>query len=250
MHTQRVLVWDLPTRAFHWMLALAFAGAYITGESKGWLVVHSLFGYTLLGLIAFRLLWGFAGTRYARFASFAYAPKQVADYLRSLATPAPRHFLGHNPAGSWAIFALLALAALAGATGWLALLRIGDKALEELHEGISNAMLAVVLLHVAGVIVSSYLHRENLARAMVDGYKAGAPDEGLRGSVWIVGVALIAAVAAFWAAALRGDLPSLTQPALERQQQRLRHRSDAVRPAATPVPAMQTAGTRSPPAPR
>lgn len=248
---QPILVWDLPTRAFHWLLVLAFAGAYVTGDSKPWLVVHSIAGYTVLGLVAFRLLWGAAGTRYARFASFACGPHEVAAYLASLLGPNPRHFVGHNPAGAWAIFALLALAALAGATGWLTLFRYGGKALEKLHEGAAQVMLAVVAVHVAGVLVSSFLHRENLVRAMLDGYKSGAPGEGLRGSVWIVGVALIAAVAAFWVAALRGNLPSVTQPALERQQQqRQRHRGEFLSPPATAAPAAQSAGPRSPPAPR
>ena len=169
----KILVWDLPTRTFHWLLALSFAGAWITADSERWRDAHVLLGYTVLGLIAFRLLWGLVGTRYARFASFTLAPRAVLDYLKSLATFEPRHYLGHNPAGSWAILALLALLATTAATGWAVYAQIGPEWLEELHEGAANAAAALVLVHIAAVFASSLLHRENLVGAMVSGYKPG-----------------------------------------------------------------------------
>lgn len=169
----KILVWDLPTRAFHWLLALSFAGAWITADSERWRDMHVLLGYTVLGLIAFRLLWGLVGTRYARFASFTLAPRAVFDYLKSLATLKPRHYPGHNPAGSWAILALLALLATTAATGWAAYAESGPEWLEELHEGAANAALALVLVHIAAVFASSLLHRENLVGAMLSGYKSG-----------------------------------------------------------------------------
>jgi len=214
----RILVWDLPTRVFHWLLAASFFGAYLSSDD-GWLVLHVVLGYTVLGLIAFRLAWGIAGTRYARFASFAFGPRRVLAYLRSLAVLRPERHVGHNPAGSWAIWALLALGLASAASGWLAL-QAHWHWLKELHEGLSNAMLAVVVLHVAGVVASSLLHRENLARAMVDGTKEGKPEEGLRGSVWVVGILLAALVAGFWTAAWRGDLSAVTRAAAEREHQR------------------------------
>ena len=213
-----ILVWDLPTRAFHWLLALCFALAYVTGEADAWLLVHALLGYTALGLVAFRLVWGVIGTRYARFASFAVGPKPALGYLALALTGRARRYLGHNPAGSWAIYALLALAALSGATGWLALQDLGGEWLEELHEAMASAMLAVVLLHVAGAIVSSWLHGENLLRAMLDGMKHGHAQDGARGPLRPVAAALLIAVAAFWVAALRGDLPGLTGPVAEYAQ--------------------------------
>lgn len=79
----KILVWDLPTRAFHWLFALSFIAAYLSSEDD-WLTFHVTFGYTVLGLVAFRLLWGFAGTRYARFSSFGYAPARALAYLRAL----------------------------------------------------------------------------------------------------------------------------------------------------------------------
>lgn len=193
------LVWDFPTRAFHWLLALSFTVAFVTADSERWRDVHVTFGYTVAGLIAFRLLWGLVGTRYARFASFAFGPRAVLAYVKSLFTREPRHFVGHNPAGSWVIYLLLALGLLAAATGYATYVELGgEDAFEDLHEGLANAMLGLVFVHIAGVAVSSLLHRENLARAMVSGRKKAAAGEGIRRAHWLIGVALISGVVAFW----------------------------------------------------
>lgn len=215
----RVLVWDLPTRVFHWLLAAAFLMAWITGEAHGWMVAHVVLGYTMLGLIAFRLLWGLIGTRYARFRSFAFGPRAVAAYLGSLLTARPTHYLGHNPAGSWAIYGLLGASLLAGASGWLALQWPDGGWLEEVHEAFSSVLLALVLVHVAGVVLASLRHRENLVRAMVDGRKRGTPSKAAQGALAPVAIVLVIAVIAFWVTAMRGDLPALTQAAATRAQQ-------------------------------
>lgn len=197
--SQRILVWDVPTRVFHWLLALSFAGAFLTAESERYRDVHVLLGYTLLGLIAFRLLWGFFGTRYAQFRSFLYKPREVLAYLLSLAKGKPAHFVGHNPVGSVAIWLLLALGISSGLTGVMLFQDIGGETVEELHELVSNSMLVVVLIHISGVVVSSVLHRENLVRSMVTGFKSAKPDEGIRRSYAWLGVIMLAAVLAFWA---------------------------------------------------
>jgi cytochrome b len=194
----RILVWDLPTRAFHWLMALSFAGAYVTAESEKWRDIHVMLGYTLLGLIAFRLVWGLVGTRYARFASFLYGPRAVVAYLKSLLSVEPQHYLGHNPAGSWAIWLILLLGVATGVSGYAVYGDIGGELFEELHEGVSNAMLAVVLVHIAGVIFSSILHGENLARSMVTGYKIGPAVEGIRRGHWLLGLGVVATVIACW----------------------------------------------------
>ncbi|MDA8109362.1 MAG: cytochrome b/b6 domain-containing protein [Betaproteobacteria bacterium] len=198
MERSKILVWDLPTRIAHWLLAASFIGAFATGDSERLRDVHVVLGYTMLGLVAFRLVWGFAGSRYARFGSFAFGPRAVLEYLKSLFTRAPRHYVGHNPAGSWAIYALLALSVLAGATGYATYSNLGGDWMEELHGGLANALLAVVIIHVLGVIASSILHRENLVRAMLSGYKSGDPADGIRGRRLLAGTALALGVAAFW----------------------------------------------------
>src|SRR5690349_14470667 len=113
----RILVWDLPLRLFHWLLAASFAGAFVTAESERWRDIHAMLGYTVVVLVALRIAWGFVGTRHARFASFAYSPSRVVSYLRSLASGEPDHYAGHNPAGSWVIYGLLVSAIAVGATG-------------------------------------------------------------------------------------------------------------------------------------
>jgi len=166
-----VKVWDILVRLFHWSFAACFAGAWLTAESERWRDVHVALGYTMLGLVAFRLLWGFVGPRHARFSSFVRGPAAIASYLRSLLTPHPEHHLGHNPAGAVAIVLLLGLALLAGTSGWAVYNDLGGEWLEESHEFLAGAMLAVVGVHLAGVAVASWLHRENLVASMLTGRK-------------------------------------------------------------------------------
>jgi cytochrome b len=197
--TRRILVWDLPVRVFHWLLATAFVLAYVLAESERWRLVHVTLGYTVLALVAFRLIWGFAGTRYARFCAFAYGPGAVAGYLRRLVRREPAEYVGHNPAGSWAIYGMLALALATGLTGWLHYNEVGGELFEEVHEVVANAWLVLVLIHVAGVIASSLAHRENLPSAMVTGRKDSATGEPAEGARAMVAVLLLAAVGAIWA---------------------------------------------------
>lgn len=196
--SQRIMVWDVPTRVFHWLLVLSFAGAFLTSESERYRDIHVALGYILLGLIAFRLLWGFFGTRYAQFRSFLFKPGEVVAYLKSLFKGKPAHYVGHNPAGSVAIWLLLALGIVSGATGMMLFQDVGGEAVEELHEFASYAMLAVVGLHVAGVAVSSVMHRENLVRSMVTGYKSAEPGAGIRRSHAWLGAIILSVVVAFW----------------------------------------------------
>lgn len=195
---ERVLVWDLPVRAFHWLLASSFAVAWLLSDSERTRDIHVMLGYTVLGLIAFRVVWGFAGTRYARFRSFLYRPREALAYVGGLLRGNARHYAGHNPAGSFAIWAILGLAVLTAGAGWATFYEIGGDAFEELHELFANAWLIVVFMHVAGVIVSSLLHRENLARAMLNGYKQAEPGEGIRRGATVIGALVVAAVVGFW----------------------------------------------------
>jgi cytochrome b len=171
MQTETVRVWDLPTRLFHWSLATSFAVAFITSESEKLRDIHVLAGYSLAGLIAFRILWGFVGGSHSRFADFLPTPAKVIGYLKSLLAGTPQHYVGHNPAGAVAIFLLLACGIAAAASGWMTYEEIGGHFMEEVHEAAANGMMAVVAIHIAGVIVSSWLHDENLVKAMITGWK-------------------------------------------------------------------------------
>jgi cytochrome b len=193
-----MLVWDVPTRVFHWLLVVSFAGAFLTAESERYRDIHVVLGYTLLGLIIFRLVWGLIGTRYALFRSFWYKPSEIKAYVVSLFKSKPKHYVGHNPAGSVAVFALLALGIASGVSGIVVFEDVGGDMLEEVHDLVSYGMLAVVVLHVAGVLISSVLHRENLVRAMITGFKSVQPNQAIsRTHVWL-GVIMLVAVVTFW----------------------------------------------------
>lgn len=194
----RVLVWDAPVRVFHWLMVLSFAGAYLTAESERWRLVHVSLGYTMAGLIVWRLLWGLVGTRYARFASFVRSPATVWRYLMAMLRGAPEHHIGHNPAGAVAIVLLLLLGAMCVGSGWAVYNDVGGKLVEELHEGVAGFMLALVGFHVAGALVTSWLHRENLVRAMFTGIKLACPDQGIAKAWNGLAALLLAAALGFW----------------------------------------------------
>ncbi|MBI1889479.1 MAG: cytochrome b/b6 domain-containing protein [Burkholderiales bacterium] len=196
--TRKILVWDAPVRVFHWLMVLSFAGAYLTAESERWRLVHVTLGYTMAGLVVFRILWGLTGTRYARFANFVRGPKAVAAYLRTLLHGKAEHHAGHNPAGALAIVALLGLTIVVGMSGWATFNDMAGHWLEEVHESAANIMLAVVGVHVAGVAVSSWLHRENLVRAMFTGKKSGVPKDGIRSTWRSVAAVVLVSVLGFW----------------------------------------------------
>lgn len=195
---QKIRIWDAPVRVFHWLLALCFAGSYLTAESETWRLLHVTLGYTLGGLLAFRLVWGLVGTRYARFASFVRGPAAVLRYLRSLGTRQPEHHLGHNPAGAVAIVLLMLLGLGQVATGYVVYNELGPGWWAEVHELLGNAMLLVVLGHLLGVLTASLQHRENLVRAMVTGDKTGRPEQGIRHPHRLLALLLLAAVLGFW----------------------------------------------------
>jgi cytochrome b len=183
----RVRIWDPFVRLFHWGLVAAVLTAYFTEEDL--LGLHTWVGYTVLALIGARLLWGLIGPYHARWTSFVRGPRVTLAYLSdTLRGQAARH-LGHNPAGAAMVIALLTGLTATAFTG-VAVLGAGEAAgplapylqglspeaahtLEEVHEWIANLTLLLVPLHLLGVALASLKHRENLVRAMIDGYKRG-----------------------------------------------------------------------------
>lgn len=192
-----IRIWDAPQRVVHWLLVFCFAGAWLTAESEHWRLIHVTLGYTFAGLVVFRLAWGLVGGRYARFTQFVRAPGAALRYLRSLVSGKPEHHTGHNPAGGLAVVALLGLGALLTFAGWATYNDAGDL-FEELHEGAANVMLGLVLVHVAAVIGSSLLHRENLVGAMVHGRKRAERGDAPVKSRAVLGTLVLAAVLSFW----------------------------------------------------
>ncbi|GAB6043344.1 cytochrome b/b6 domain-containing protein [Endothiovibrio diazotrophicus] len=182
---EEIKVWDPLVRIFHWGLAAAFFTAYLTEDDI--LTLHTYAGYTALGLVAFRLAWGFVGPRHARFSDFVKRPAEVFAYLKAALTLRAERHIGHNPAGGAMVVALLVSVALTAASG-IATLGATEftgplapylggvghdiaEVLEELHEFFANFTLLLVAAHLAGVALASWAHRENLPRAMVTGRK-------------------------------------------------------------------------------
>jgi len=194
---QRILVWDLPTRFFHWLLVFDFVGVFISAQSERWIDLHILLGYTLLGLLGFRIIWGFVGSRYARFSDFVTSP---ATAIRHHLQPASTedHPVGHNPAGAAAILLLLLLGMVSGISGWALYQEIGADWVAECHEVTSNIMLAVVLIHILGVLVVSYRQKENLIAAMITGRKYGHKDQAIPGDYRLTALLLLAVLLAYW----------------------------------------------------
>jgi cytochrome b len=174
----RPKVWDPLVRVFHWSLVLSVLAAWLTRHGGGaW---HEWLGYAALALIALRLVWGFTGSRYARFTQFMRSPANTLDYARRVLSGKEQRHLGHNPLGAWMIVALLLSIAVAGITGWLYTTDRfwGVEWMEDLHEAFAIAVLALAAVHVAGVVFSSWRHRENLVAAMLHGRKrAPGPED-------------------------------------------------------------------------
>ncbi len=188
-----VRVWDLPTRAFHWILALTMVGSVASAKIGGNAMVwHFRFGYVVFTLLAFRLLWGLVGGRWSRFASFIYAPGTVLRYLRGASRTDEHHEVGHNPLGSLSVFALLGFLAVQVATGLVADDEIAS--VGPLNRFVSGALagqathwhkdygqlilLALVALHVAAILFYLLRKKLNLVRPMIVGDKplpAGTP---------------------------------------------------------------------------
>jgi cytochrome b len=164
-------IWDVPVRIFHWSLVASFAIAWVTADE--WNDLHEWAGYAAGALIAFRLAWGVVGSHYARFSQFVRTPRHIAAYLRDIVNGREARYLGHNPAGGLMILALVVAMAALCLTGWLYTTDAfwGEEWVEETHEALANILLALVGIHVLGVVVASYRHDENLARAMVTGSK-------------------------------------------------------------------------------
>ena len=191
MSTLTIKVWDPLVRIFHWTLVAGFFVAYLTEDD--FMTLHVWAGYLVGGLVAFRIVWGFIGPKHARFSDFVRPPGEVIAYLKAELAGRARRYLGHNPAGGAMVVALLLSLVLTVVTGLITYGgaecagplasyfcgagEILDELGEEVHEFFANLTLLLVVLHVAGVILSSRLHGENLVHAMFTGRKPASLGE-------------------------------------------------------------------------
>ena len=186
----KIRVWDRFVRFFHWSLVISFTLSYWSAKA-GKHELHAVLGYFVVGLVLARLFWGLYGSRHARFSNFIHAPAAVLHYLKAIASGHPRRYLGHNPAGGIMVVALLAALVFITFTG-LTVLAVIDfdgpllgmmktmtdqeaYAAWSSHAYAVNIILAMVGLHLLGVILASFQHKENLVHAMITGLKY--PDE-------------------------------------------------------------------------
>lgn len=221
----RIKVWDLPTRVFHWMLALAVMAAILTGLQGGnWMIWHERIGLLILGLLVFRLIWGVMGSTYARFAQFFPTPHKILAYLRG-----HWHEEGHNPLGALSVFALLLVLLFQAGSG---LFTSDDIAFDgPLRDLVSDALstsltslhrqglwiiLGLVGLHLLAVLFYAVVRRKNLIRPMITGWKAAPADgSGARsargGPLWALLLALLISGGTVWVAS-GGLLPPPPPP--------------------------------------
>ncbi len=181
--TPQIYVWDPFLRLFHWSLVVGFTIAYLTEDDL--LKVHVWAGYVVGLLVLARVIWGFVGPTRARFSDFSiYAPATTVRYMRDLVLFRAKRYLGHSPGGGAMVLALLLLLTATVVTGLIVyggdqqagplagmFTKDTGEAMEEVHEVIANITLAFILAHIAAVVLASFVHRENLARAMITGYK-------------------------------------------------------------------------------
>ena len=220
--SQPVRVWDLPTRIFHWVLALTLVASVVSAKIGGNAMVwHIRFGLLVMTLLVFRLIWGLVGGRWSRFASFIYAPATLVRYLRGLSLPGEHLEVGHNPLGSLSVFALLAMLVLQVATGLVAddeiattgpLNRFVSSASASLASGWHKdwgqwIIIGLAGLHVAAVVYYAAHKRVDLVRPMLHGDKQlphGTPAsaDGARQRVRAVLIVTVCAVVAYWVSTL------------------------------------------------
>ncbi len=211
---RRVLVWDLPTRLFHWCLFLLVGASWATGE-MGEMEWHMRSGIAILTLLLFRLLWGFYGSTTARFVSFVTSPLRAISYGRDLAAGKAARYLGHNPLGGWMVVVLILLLLSQAATGLFSnddiftegpLYHLVTKATSDyltgLHKTLFDLLLVCVAIHVAASLFYLFVKKENLILPMIHGFKRGSGlDQAgpVRRGILLASISLAAAAAVVWA---------------------------------------------------
>jgi cytochrome b len=183
---KRVYVWTLPTRLFHWLFVVLIAAAWISTEEDRWLNIHAAIGSAVGALVVFRIVWGIIGPRYSRFGDFNLSMAALKEYLLSLLDPS-RRTIGHNPAASYVMVAMLSTVVLAVFSGILAYGIQENRGLlaslhtgffqdmeifEEIHEFFVNLLWVLIAAHVGGVLVDRLLHKDDRTlNSIIDGHK-------------------------------------------------------------------------------
>lgn len=200
----KILIWDLSTRLFHWAFASSLTAAlaigFLVDDDNPLFQTHMLFGIVALFLLALRVIMGITGSRYAKFGSFPLRPRELAAYLASALFSKTKRYPGNNPGSALAAVLMFLLVPLLFVSG----IGLGGEALEEAHETMAWALLAVILLHLAGIALHTFRHRENIGLSMVTGKKAGDPEDAIASHHPGIGLGF-AVLAGAWIIALFGN---------------------------------------------
>ena len=155
---KRMLVWDSPLYVSHWILALCFVGAILTQEGEQFRLVHVTLGYTMLGIVAFRVIWGLVGSKYARFSTIKPRFLKVRENIKAILSGEREALIGLNAIGFLAAYVLMFLVLIVSATGYLTFNEIGPEIISELHELLGNTLIAVVVVHVGSILFNAFYH--------------------------------------------------------------------------------------------
>jgi cytochrome b len=212
----RVLVWDLPTRLFHWLLSAGFITAAVIalllGEDSPIFPYHSIIGLTIALMVGLRVIWGVVGTRYAKFGTFVFGPGAVISYFKGTLVGGGKRYIGHNPGSALAILALLALVLAMAVTGIM--MGRGNGSVKEVHEILAWVTVGMVVAHVLGVAIHTLRHRENITASMVHGHKRAEPADAIASAKPIVAVIFLVISGAWVAGLLRNYNPAAQTTAL------------------------------------
>lgn len=196
----KVLIWDVPTRIFHWLLVCGFVAAafiaFVFGEHSPFFPYHALIGLILGVMVVLRVVWGFVGTKYARFTSFFFSPSAVLNYVTEVLRGVGTSHIGHNPGSAYAIFAMLVMMIGLPVSGIM--MGRGGEVFEEVHEFFAYAMIAVVLIHMLGVALHTIRHNENITASMIHGQKEADVADAISSSRSAIAI-LFVLVVSLWA---------------------------------------------------
>ena len=191
-----MLVWDSPLYVSHWILALCFVGAILTQESEQFRLVHVTLGYTMLGIVAFRVIWGLVGSKYARFSTIKPRFLKVRQNIKAILSGEREALIGLNAIGFLAAYVLMFLVLIVSATGYLTFNEIGPEIIRELHELVGNALIAVVVVRVGSILFNAFYNYLQKNSSKV-GYKVGAMTVRARPYKWVTAIILLIMVY-FW----------------------------------------------------
>ena len=194
--SKRMMVWDSPIFITHWLLAFCFVGAILTQESEKFRLVHVTLGYTMLGIVGFRLIWGFIGSKYARFTTIKPRFLRVRENIQAILSGNKEFSIGLNAIAFVAAYLLMGLVLLVSASGYLVFNEIGPELISEIHELVGNLLITLVVVHVGSIVLNAIYQRLQKSNAEV-ATKIGVLAQRARPYKW-VSIIILLIVIYFW----------------------------------------------------